>query len=94
MSRADDRIPVPGNGHGPPIDAPVPDTARAPDRAAAAAPESAVSEPTAPDPTAPEPAVVVRPETTVVFTPGQLAVGFGIVASIILFVVGRRRRRR
>ena len=70
MSRADDRIPVPGNGHGPSIDAP--------DTAAAT------------DPAAP----LIRPETTVVFTPGQLAVGFGIVASIILFVVGRRRRRR
>lgn len=79
MSRADDRIPVPGNGHRPPIDAP--------DPAAATAPAPA-------DHPAPGPAPIVRPETTVVFTPGQLAVGFGIVASIILYVVGRRRRRR
>ena len=83
MSRADDRIPVPGNGHGPPIDAPDPAAATAP------APDPS-SRPTAPDAAAP----LVRPETTIVFTPGQLAVGFGIVASIILFVVGRRRRRR
>ena len=84
MSRAHDRIPVPGNGHGPSIDAPDPAAATDP-----AAPDPS-SQPTAPDPAAP----LIRPETTVVFTPGQLAVGFGIVASIILFVVGRRRRRR
>lgn len=31
---------------------------------------------------------------TVTFTPTQLAVGFGIIASLILLVVGRLRRNR
>ena len=31
--------------------------------------------------------------TTVVFTPTQLAVGFGIIASLIVLLVGRMRRR-
>ncbi len=36
----------------------------------------------------PEPA-----ETTIVLTPAQLAVGFGILASLIVLLVGRLRRR-
>jgi hypothetical protein len=31
---------------------------------------------------------------TVTFTPAQLAVGFGIIASLILVLVGRMRRNR
>jgi hypothetical protein len=34
-----------------------------------------------------------RVDTTLAFTPGQLAVGFGILASIVLLVLGRRRGR-
>ena len=30
----------------------------------------------------------------IAFTPGQLAAGFGIIASLILLVLGRRRIRR
>ena len=33
------------------------------------------------------------PPATVAFTPTQLAVGFGILASLVLIVVGRMRRR-
>lgn len=32
-------------------------------------------------------------QATVVFTPTQMAVGFGILASLVLLVVGRMRRR-
>jgi hypothetical protein len=35
-----------------------------------------------------------QPGTSVVFTPTQLAVGFGILASLALLVVGRMRRNR
>ena len=32
-------------------------------------------------------------ETSVAFTPTQLAIGFGILASLVLIVAGRMRRR-
>lgn len=38
------------------------------------------------DPEAPSPA-------SIAFSPTQLAVGFGIIASLLLFAVGRLRRR-
>jgi hypothetical protein len=41
-----------------------------------------------PPPDIPEPEA-----TTVVFTPTQLAVGFGILASLVLLLFGRMRRR-
>jgi hypothetical protein len=67
MTRADDRIPVPTNGHKPPppVDA----------------------RPPGPDP---GPA---GPDLRIAVTPAQAAVGFGIIASLILVVLGRRRRR-
>ena len=34
------------------------------------------------------------PASTLAFTPTQLAVGFGILASLALLLVGRMRRRR
>jgi hypothetical protein len=34
-----------------------------------------------------------EPVTSVVFTPTQLAVGFGIIASLVLFGISRLRRR-
>ena len=43
-------------------------------------------EPTPPEPAEPDP-------TAVVFTPTQLAVGFGILASLILLLVRQMRRR-
>ena len=74
MSPADDRIPVPTNGHARPLDGPA--------SPGLAAPPSALP--------APPPA----PAPTIAFTLGQLAVGFGILASIVLLLLGRRRRRR
>ena len=41
----------------------------------------------------PDPADVDVPSTAT-FTPAQLAIGFGIIASLILLVVGRLRRNR
>jgi hypothetical protein len=41
-------------------------------------------------PTTDEP---VEPPPSVAFTPTQLAVGFGIIASLVLFAIGRMRRR-
>ena len=69
MSRADDRIAVPTNGHAPPLGT------------------SGTTTPTAP-PGQPTPA------PTLAVTPGQLAVGFGILVSLVLLALGRRRSRR
>ena len=41
----------------------------------------------------PPPDIPAPEATTVVFTPTQLAVGFGILASLVLLLVGRMRRR-
>jgi len=35
----------------------------------------------------------LEPAPSVAFTPTQLAVGFGIIASLVLFAIGRMRRR-
>ena len=43
---------------------------------------------------APAPLEVAEPEeTTIIVTPAQLAVGFGIIASLILLLVRQLRRR-
>ncbi len=46
-------------------------------------------------PTTPEPAPpgTSDEELSVAFTPKQLAIGFGIIASLVLIVAGRMRRR-
>ena len=75
MSRADDRIPVPTNGHRPPLDAD-PDARVVDDEV---------------DPGIPE---VSRVGVGLDASPAQLAVGFGIIAGLIVIVLGRRRRRR
>ncbi len=69
MSRADDRIPVPTNGHRPP---------------------SALEAEDVVDPTIP---VASRRGIAIDATPAQLAVGAGVIASLILLLVGARRRR-
>ena len=48
--------------------------------------------PAEPPPPPAEPDVPAPP--TVAFTPTQLAVGFGIIASLVLLVAGRMRRNR
>ena len=71
MSHADDRIPIPTNGHAPPLS----------------------EEPEALDDTGPDTPSVERRGPAIAASPAQLAVGMGIVASLILLVVGARRRR-
>lgn len=85
MSHETDRIAVPPNG-------------RKPHRVAEAshpAAEAVADGSTDADPAAPDPvAKATSPELTIAVTPAQLAVGFGVIAGIILLVLGRRRGRR
>lgn len=71
MSRADDRIRVPSNGHQPPL-------AMGPGQAGDDVPVTPAAE---------------RRGLASQATPTQLAVGFGIIASLILLALGARRRR-
>ena len=86
MSSEDDRIPVPTNGRRP---KPVPTE---PALGPAAALSAALAE-AQPASQAAEPSPAAAGPVTVAFTPTQLAVGFGIVASLVLLVAGRIRRR-
>jgi hypothetical protein len=89
MSRADDRVAVPGNGHQPtqPIEggtiAGSPAT-EPPTSARSAAEVDA-------RPALPTQVVDRRAASTV--TPGQLAAGFGIIAALIVLAIRRRRGR-
>jgi hypothetical protein len=40
------------------------------------------------------PAATIAPDPRIVVSPTQLAIGFGIVASVLALLVGRARRRR
>ena len=87
MSEGRDRIPVATNGHRHPLhgedqDEGVRGTDSAP---ASPAPESAARRGRTPQVNP-----VVGPPA---FTPTQIAVGFGVIASLILLLLGRRRRR-
>lgn len=100
MSTSDDRIPVPSNGHRP-RDVALPDVPKGDDPAAAVPPGStAPTKPTAPAPTAPATAPALddddlRDPPRIIVTPGQAtAVGFGIIAGLILLLLGRRRGRK
>lgn len=81
MSGDSEKVHVPTNGHGPhtlqPKTSPEPPTATA-------VPTAAIDLDAA---SGPSRSMSFQP------TPGQLAVGFGILASLILLLVGRRRRR-
>lgn len=48
----------------------------------------------APSEASPETGAPSMDELRVAFTPGQVAAGFGIIAALILLVVGRRRGKR
>jgi hypothetical protein len=94
-----DRIAVPTNGHKPHAvaavvepDAPATPPAAADDAADAASKTTAAGAGGAgrADPAA----KATSPELTIAVTPAQLAVGFGVIAGIILLLVGRRRGRR
>lgn len=76
MSPSDDRIPVPTNGHHPPLD----------EAAIEAGVDAGVDD--MEDPRG------ERPDLRIALTPAQAAVGFGVVASLVLLVLGARRRRR
>jgi hypothetical protein len=85
MSPEADRIPAPTNGHKP----------RQTRRKPRPAVEAPVLASTAADANQSPEAVakVTSPEMTVSVTPAQIAVGFGVIAGIILLVLGRRRGR-
>jgi hypothetical protein len=82
MSPDTDRIAVPTNGRGPhPIDADTPVTPLAPLRGEPPTPGGPPIGPT-------------DEEFAVAFTPKQVAIGFAIVASILVVIGGRLLRRR
>ena len=85
MNPETDRVPVPTNGRGPHPHAP---TIPADDVPAGAVAGNGPAGPAATDGGAP-PAT----EPIIAFTPTQLAVGFGILASLIVLLVRSRRRR-
>ena len=85
MSPDTDRIPVPTNGHHPPLAADL-----APAVAGGVAPASAPDA----DRSDAEIKVAAGPSVEINVTPTQLAVGLGIVAGLVLLVLGRRRGGR
>jgi len=81
MSGPPDRIPVPTNGHRPvPAHGPEGGPARGSAEPTVPAPRPTRSGPTAPD-------------LRIAVTPATAAAGFGVLAAIILLILGRRRRR-
>jgi hypothetical protein len=81
MSRPGDRITIPTNGH----------HTLAADPSPAEAPASS---PTSPAPDLDRPAGPGGTDVRFAVTPGQAIMGFGIIASLLLLVLGRRHRRR
>ena len=79
MSEGQGRIPVATNGHRHPL------AGEAPERAPEPEPEPAHERGRTPQVNP-----VMGPPA---FTPTQIAVGFGLVASLIVLLLGRRRRR-
>jgi hypothetical protein len=87
VSPSGDRVSIPTNGHHPPMaaDAPAP-AADAPAPAADSAPASSDM------PTVGVDRSASLTDLRVAVTPGQAIVGFGILASLVLLVLGRRAR--
>ena len=79
MSRPTDRVGVPTNGHRPRLSDDEPDELADASDLGAGAPSFELPE--------------IRAQVPNI-TPTQAAVGFGIVAAIILFLLGRRRAER
>ena len=80
MSPSDDRVAVPTNGHHPAIPDEEKTNPLGTERGAGTPPAATSDR----GPRANVPAV----------SPGQLAAGFGIIAALILLILGRRRGRR
>ena len=78
MTPPSDRIAVPTNGHRAPLADPPP--AEAPPAESVAQDEKPIE-------------IVDTPSVRIAVTPAQAAVGFSIVASLIVFLLGRRRGR-
>jgi hypothetical protein len=82
-----DRIAVPTNGHKPhPVAASLMPLRGEPPTAAPPPPSPSAASRSASGPT--------DQEFSVAFTPKQVAIGFGIVASLVLLLAGRARRGR
>lgn len=82
MNRETDRITVPTNGRKPHPVADAPTQRNETDESGS---DSAGRDPVA---------KATAPELTIAVTPAQLAVGFSVIAGIILLVLGRRHGRR
>ena len=80
MSPSDDRVAVPTNGHHPAMPDDEPTAALGTERGTGTTPTATTDR----GPRASVPAV----------SPGQLAAGFGIIAALIVLILGRRRGRR
>ncbi len=85
MNREADRVAVPTNGRKPSTKGRKPRAVAKP-----SAPTEDAADVAADDPVA----KATSPELTIAVTPAQLAVGFGVIAGIVLLVLGRRRGRR
>jgi hypothetical protein len=97
MNSETDRVTVPTNGRKPRAAAkPKAATSTRKTKAATAAAEAGAAEktPAKSTPTVKPTVKSTSPELTVAVSPAQLAVGFGVVAGIILLVLGRRSRRK
>lgn len=90
MSRPDDRVAVPTNGHRGPVAGVDPSLHPAAAPGAPGAPVEAAGGST----TGPAEGVATRRNIAIEVTPTQLAVGFGVIASLIVLLLGRRRGRR
>ncbi|HYH92460.1 MAG TPA: hypothetical protein VD763_04810 [Candidatus Saccharimonadales bacterium] len=77
MSGSTDRVAVPTNGHARPLmDTEVEPASTSADGAPASPPIDLIS----------------TPSPRIAVTPTQLALGFGVIASLVLLLAGRRRR--
>lgn len=90
MNRETDRVAVPTNGRKPHKVPEAPALAPVATAGAVAAAAEAADDDAARDPVT----KVTAPELTIAVSPAQLAVGFGVIAGLILLALRRRRGRR
>jgi hypothetical protein len=90
MTTPSDRIAVPTNGHRAPLTTEPPPPEPPADPPTPAEPQP----PTAASPKGSRPIEIVDPTSPrITITPGQAAVGFSVIASLIVLLLGRRRGR-